>query len=82
MKQVDDNPYLDTIGLEHQFKQHAENANKMGELCNAASLKFSYHNHSFDFKPIIAADGKSETTGYQTFIDEFQPELCKHPMRT
>jgi sugar phosphate isomerase/epimerase len=34
------------------YKAVAENFNKIGEKCNAAGLKFGYHNHAFEFEPM------------------------------
>jgi len=34
------------------YKAIAENFNKVGELCNAAGVKFGYHNHAFEFEAI------------------------------
>lgn len=34
------------------YKAVAENFNKIGEQCNAAGLKFGYHNHAFEFEEI------------------------------
>ncbi len=35
-----------------QWKEIAENFNKLGEICNNVGLKFAYHNHSFEFQKI------------------------------
>lgn len=32
------------------YKAIAHNFNKIGELCNAAGIKFGYHNHAFEFE--------------------------------
>ena len=32
------------------YKAVAENLNKIGELCNAAGIKYGYHNHAFEFE--------------------------------
>ena len=32
------------------YKAIAENFNKIGELCNAAGIKYGYHNHAFEFE--------------------------------
>ncbi|WP_299664813.1 sugar phosphate isomerase/epimerase [uncultured Polaribacter sp.] len=37
------------------YKKVAENFNKIGEKCKAAGIKFTYHNHAFEFKKL---DGK------------------------
>jgi len=34
------------------YKSIADNFNKIGELCNAAGIKFGYHNHAFEFEVI------------------------------
>ncbi|MEN8204082.1 MAG: sugar phosphate isomerase/epimerase [Bacteroidota bacterium] len=34
------------------WKKVAENYNKIGEMCNKVGLKFGYHNHDFEFKPL------------------------------
>lgn len=46
------------------YKMLAAKLNSFGELCNSAGLKFSYHNHSFEFLPM---DG---TIGYDILLDE------------
>ena len=35
-----------------QWKEIAENLNRLGELCNKSGLKFGYHNHAFEFEKI------------------------------
>ncbi len=35
-----------------QYKKLTEKFNKIGEECKKADLKFAYHNHEFEFKPI------------------------------
>lgn len=34
------------------WKAVAENFNKIGEQCNAAGIKFGYHNHAFEFEKL------------------------------
>lgn len=34
------------------YKAIAENFNKIGEQCNAAGIKFGYHNHAFEFEAL------------------------------
>lgn len=34
------------------YKAVADNFNKIGEHCNAAGIKFGYHNHAFEFEPM------------------------------
>ncbi len=53
-----------------QFKGHAERANAAGEKCKAAGIKLCYHNHAFEFQKL-----DDEKTGFDVFIEEFDPEL-------
>ncbi|HEX6709391.1 MAG TPA: sugar phosphate isomerase/epimerase [Rubrobacter sp.] len=47
----------------------AESFNRWGELCRQAGVRFSYHNHDFEFAPL---DG---TTMWDVLIRETDPEL-------
>ena len=51
------------------YKAIAENLNKVGELCNAAGIKYGYHNHSFEFE---AMEGQIPM---EVLIQETQPDL-------
>ena len=47
-------PYLDAAlrKTTDDFKVIADKLNKAGELCKAAGLRLSYHNHDFEFQPV------------------------------
>jgi len=47
----------------------AEKFNRFGEKCQAAGLKFCYHNHAFEFEPM------GGTTPFQVMIDHTDPKL-------
>lgn len=49
------------------YKKVAENLNKAGEKASAAGITLSYHNHSFEFKPL--ENGKS---GYDIFVSDLE----------
>ncbi|MBC7418725.1 MAG: sugar phosphate isomerase/epimerase [Pedobacter sp.] len=56
------------------FKKLAEDFNKVAELTKAAGLKFAYHNHNFEFKPI------GDTTGYEILLKETDKNLVNFEM--
>jgi sugar phosphate isomerase/epimerase len=56
------------------FKQVADKLNKAGEICKRAGLKFGYHNHNFEWRPV---DG---TTFYDTIINNTDPLVVKMEM--
>lgn len=44
-------PWLDTDARSlDQYREHAENFNRWGELCKSAGVQFAYHNHQFEFQ--------------------------------
>jgi sugar phosphate isomerase/epimerase len=43
--------------------------NAIGLLCSQSGLKFGYHNHDFEFKPV------GETTGFDIMLERTDPEL-------
>ncbi len=53
-----------------RYKQIAENANRAAAMAKKASIRLSYHNHSFEFQPI-----EGGTTGYDVFTSEFSPDM-------
>jgi len=57
-----------------EFKGVADKLNKAGEICKKAGLKFGYHNHNFEWKPV---DG---TTFYDTVINATDPSLVHFEM--
>ncbi len=74
-----------TIGLSHlvipylteknrasldEYKRIAANANKAAALAKTAGIQLSYHNHSFEFKPL--AEGQC---GFDVFMAEFGPDM-------
>ena len=42
-------PWMATPEKLSDLKQYCDYYNKIGEKCNAAGLKFGYHNHAFEF---------------------------------
>lgn len=55
-----------------QLQRIAQRCNEAAEQCQQAGIELCYHNHSFEFQPL---DGGK--TGYDVFIDEFDPRLMK-----
>jgi sugar phosphate isomerase/epimerase len=53
------------------YKFVASQLNKAGELCRKSNLKFGYHNHAWEFKPL------ENTTGYDILQTETEPEFVK-----
>lgn len=51
------------------YKSVAEDFNVIGEMCNQNGMKFGYHNHAFEFKPI---DG---VIPYDLLLESTDPEL-------
>jgi sugar phosphate isomerase/epimerase len=45
-------PYLGPQKTMDEYKKHAENFNKKGEICKKNGIRFAYHNHDYSFKPI------------------------------
>lgn len=45
-------PWMATPEKLSDLKQYCDYYNKIGEKCNAAGLKFGYHNHAFEFEEI------------------------------
>ena len=44
-------PWLDpNLRSLDNYREHAENFNRWGELCRGAGIQFSYHNHQFEFE--------------------------------
>lgn len=39
----------DSRSVDH-YREHAENFNRWGELCNGAGIQVAYHNHQFEFE--------------------------------
>ncbi|HEV2444668.1 MAG TPA: sugar phosphate isomerase/epimerase, partial [Candidatus Sulfopaludibacter sp.] len=65
-------PYLPPAergGLE-KIRELTDKLNRAGETCNAAGIRFCYHNHAFEFEPMQG------TTGFQVMIDHLDPKLC------
>ncbi len=60
-------PYRDSAD---KMKRIAENANKAAEKIQAAGMKMSYHNHSFEFEKL---DG--ETSGFDILMAGFDEKL-------
>jgi sugar phosphate isomerase/epimerase len=52
------------------YKLVCERCNKGAEQARRAGIQLSYHNHSFEFQPL-----EGGTTGYETMIKEFSPEM-------
>lgn len=45
-------PYLGPQKTLDDYKRHAENFNKKGEICKKNGIRFAYHNHDYSFKPV------------------------------
>lgn len=45
-------PWMPTPATLADLQAYCDYYNKIGEKCNAAGLKFGYHNHNFEFKEI------------------------------
>jgi sugar phosphate isomerase/epimerase len=47
-------PFMDKVGYESLAgtKRYCDYFNAVGEKCNAAGIRFGYHNHSGEFKPV------------------------------
>ncbi len=65
-------PYLadKNRGSLDEYKRIATNANKAAAKAKEAGIQLSYHNHSFEFKPM---DGGK--TGFEIFMAEFSPDM-------
>lgn len=55
-----------------QFKAHSDLASIAGEKCKAADIQLSYHNHSFEFKPL-----EDNVTGFEIFMERFHRDFVK-----
>lgn len=55
-------------------RQFATRLNEVGRLCQAASLKFGYHNHAFEFEPISASEASQP---WQILAELLDPEVVK-----
>lgn len=45
-------PWMPKVKRLSDLKAYCEYYNKIGEKCNAAGLRFGYHNHSFEFEKV------------------------------
>jgi len=45
-------PWMPTVKTLADLKAYCDYYNKIGEKCNAAGLRFGYHNHNFEFSKI------------------------------
>lgn len=54
------------------LQTYCEYYNKIGEKCNAAGLKFGYHNHAYEFQKIYDIDGK-KVAMYDYMIEHTNP---------
>jgi len=68
--------YMIVGGLSHQgertidtYRKAAEEFNKIGEQCNAAGIKFGYHNHAVEFEQ------KGDQIPMEVLIEETEPGL-------
>ena len=55
-----------------QLKTLARRANRAGEACRKAGIQLCYHHHSFEFAKL-----PNGQTGWDVFVQEFDPELVK-----
>src|SRR5262249_54777791 len=65
-------PYLppsERGGLE-KIRVLCDKLNRAGEKCQAAGLKFAYHNHAFEFEPMEG------TSGFQVMTERLDKKLC------
>lgn len=51
------------------YQRIAEEMNRIGEICNQHKVRFAYHNHDFEFRPI---DG---ILPYDVLLNETEPSL-------
>lgn len=51
------------------YRRVAGNLNRAASVSKAAGIQLSYHNHSFEFKPM------GGPTGFDIFVKEFAPEM-------
>lgn len=52
------------------YRQLADDFNRIGELCNKSGLKFGYHNHAFEFEKI---EGQ---VPYDVLLERTDPDCC------
>lgn len=65
-------PWLDTeMRSLDNYREHAENFNRWGELCRGAGIQFAYHNHEFEFE---VSDGMLP---FDLLLDETDPSLVQ-----
>jgi sugar phosphate isomerase/epimerase len=62
-------PYLPHNTSLDDFKRAAEKFNQWGEKVRHAGMRFSYHNHNFEFRKF------GNTTGFETLIANTDPKL-------
>ena len=55
-----------------QLKMLAHRANRAGEACRKAGIQLCYHHHSFEFAKLPSGE-----TGWEVFVQEFDPALVK-----
>ena len=55
-----------------QLKTLARRANRAGEACRKAGIQLCYHHHSFEFAKLPSGE-----TGWDVFVQEFDPALVK-----
>ena len=60
---------LERRGDANSVARLAEDFNRWGEMCRAAGLTFSYHNHDFEFARL------GETTMWEVLVRETNPDL-------
>lgn len=53
--------------------RYCELFNKVGEMCNAAGLKFGYHNHADEFRRSYTLPDGSQTTWYDYLLANTDP---------
>jgi sugar phosphate isomerase/epimerase len=54
------------------LQTYCEYYNKIGEKCDAAGLKFGYHNHAYEFEKIYDIDGK-KVAMYDYMVEHTNP---------
>lgn len=52
------------------YKRLADNFNKAADQARSSGIQLSYHNHSFEFRPL-----EGEKTGYDIFVESFSPAM-------
>jgi sugar phosphate isomerase/epimerase len=63
-------PSMPTPETKEGLQAYCDYYNQVGEKCNAAGLKFGYHNHSYEFEKIY----EDQTVMYEYLVQNTDPE--------